>query len=120
MRIFTILIIILLGIPNLISKGSGIGSVKGQVIGEKGKPMARATVMILDSTGRVLNGSFTKPDSFEYNIDSLPEGNYFVKATYVGYENRKFPIKIFADSILNLDIKMSEIKEIIGKEPTDI
>lgn len=120
MRMAIIVLIVFFGISSLISKGDGVGSVKGQVIGKKGKPMAGARVMILDSAGKVLSGSITKPDLFEYSIDSLPEGNYFVKARFIGYEERKFPIKIFADSTLNLDIKMSESEVIIDIIDVDV
>ena len=43
----------------------------------------------------------------EYQVRSIPAGDYVLRASYVGYENREIPISIVDGQTVTLDIELS-------------
>ncbi len=73
------------------------GTLKGQVYNQKHKPIAYANVSIENSSF----GKATASDG-AFVLKSIPEGNYWLKVSYVGYETVELSVKVIADEITTL------------------
>ncbi|MBQ1968233.1 MAG: TonB-dependent receptor [Flavobacteriales bacterium] len=78
------------GMTNVLAEDEGrkIGSVNGTVINILDqKPVEYATVSVIDTkTGKVATGGITNFKG-AFNIKQIPEGEYKVVVTYIGYED---------------------------------
>lgn len=86
----------------------GQGALKGKVVDAKsGEPLAFANVVILLNGNQVAYA--TTDFDGKYTIKPVPPGSYTIQSSYIGYQNKQINgVKINADKITFLDIKMSE------------
>ncbi|MFA7229154.1 MAG: carboxypeptidase-like regulatory domain-containing protein, partial [Melioribacteraceae bacterium] len=101
-----ILLTILLS-ANLFAQGTLQGTVVDSLTQEK---LIGASVSVAGTA----MGSATNIEG-EYRITKIPEGNYILRVSYVGYKTREIPVKIGKDASIQLLIKLAA-DVILGKE----
>ena len=94
----------------------------GIIKDSKNNPVTYANVVILNQTdSTVVSGSISDENGV-YTIDNLKEGNYKVKASFLGFKTYLETISISGDKELNINLieeneTLNEV-EIIVKKPT--
>lgn len=90
--------LLLLLLP-IIAQAQDTGSLEGTVLdgGMQQEPLMMATVTILE-TQQTTNTNFHGRFSFE----ALPEGEYTVVFSFLGYEKQAIPVRLSADSTVRL------------------
>ncbi len=78
------------------------GSVKGVVKTSDGKPAEYVTVTIKDIAGATVD------QDGDYQLKNIPDGNYMVKASFVGLETQTREVRVEAGQTVNADFILSE------------
>lgn len=72
-------------------------SVKGKLVDEQGQPLPSATVMLLNASDSVLKSfALSKPDG-SFEMKSVKEGSYVLKATFQGFNNLNQAVTVEAE-----------------------
>ncbi len=90
------------------SQGS-FGSVQGKILdAETGEPLIGANVVVIGEGGSQKGGASTDKEG-NYTIEGVPAGTYDIKATYIGYQEKKITgIRVSSGQIEFIDIQMRE------------
>ncbi|MDX1702440.1 MAG: TonB-dependent receptor, partial [Melioribacteraceae bacterium] len=79
----------------------GQTTIFGVVSGEQ--PLSNVNITIPE-----LNSSTISDENGSYILKNIPEGNYNIKFSYVGYKNQDLEIEIEKDSSFELNVKLEE------------
>ena len=115
MKQVLLLILLLLLFTNLHSQperkpkgGPSIGRLYGKIFDSASKePLAYATISVVqkkaDGSDNLISGGLSE-DNGDFNITSLPMGIYFVKVSYIGYEEKSIDVKISGPNLIEQDL----------------
>lgn len=98
-------------------------SISGQIYDGHNKPVSFVNVLVLtEQESAVVHGTSTDDNGY-FNIESLNEGDYIVKFSFIGYKEVIKPVElhkdfVFETIILEEDIASLDEVSIIAKRPT--
>jgi len=90
-------IVLILGLSSLTSIGQN--SISGHVENANGESLIQASVFLMGTYHAAISD-----DSGNYIIEDIPDGNYTLKASYVGYKSYSFDIELAGDLKQNIDL----------------
>ncbi len=76
-------------------------NIYGYVLSEKGEPLQAAAVILFNDKGSKVGGSYTDKEGF-FKILNVKPGRYYVKVSYLGYEEKKIEGVEVRDGDINL------------------
>jgi hypothetical protein len=74
------------------------GKISGHILSEDGEPTSFATVMLLSSMDSSMVKANGSDETGDYVFVGVPEGNYFVEVSYVGFGNQTSDVFTFNGS----------------------
>jgi hypothetical protein len=100
-KLFTLFIISFLIFP-LASHAGIYGTLKGKVVDDEGKPVLGATIKIVGTP----RGTYVRDKDGKFTIVNLNAGEFQVQVTAVGYAKYTATVRISADDITELNVKL--------------
>lgn len=86
---------------------SQTGSISGKIVDEIGDGLPNASVIVLDSTGKITSLGVTSDLDGNYEIKNLKAGHYDLKFQYIGYTSQiQKRVMVRADNTTLLSIKL--------------
>jgi hypothetical protein len=86
------------------------GIVRGNVFDQNGQPIPFANVVVIGTT----KSASTDLEGF-YNITNVEQGNFTLKASYLGYDSMAVSIKINNGTIINQRFTLKESSNLLGE-----
>ncbi|MDR2065985.1 MAG: TonB-dependent receptor family protein [Prevotellaceae bacterium] len=93
-------------------------SVKGLITNEKNEPASHATVLLLSLKDSSVVKYTVSDSNGAYQLQQIPNGQYWVEARYVGYSTQRTKIGVFGNNNLDVSFKLKE--EIVTLEASKV
>jgi hypothetical protein len=83
-------------------------SVKGIVTDENNEPASQATILLLSAKDSSVVKYATSNNKGSYQLQQIPNGQYWVEVRYVGYSAQRTKIGLFGNNNLDVNFKLKE------------
>jgi len=71
--------------------------IHGFVTNENNEPSSYVTILLLKATDSTFVKGTATDDLGKFSLESVPKGDYVVKATFIGYEDAYIPVSVVSD-----------------------
>jgi iron complex outermembrane receptor protein len=110
----TLVTLVTLAVPVEAQDRPTVANARGQVRTAEGQPIPRATVELLDGSGRVQRAGRTD-EGGRFNLSAPAAGRYRLRATLLGYSPRLIDVELAAGSETTVDITLAQAPSVLNQ-----